>query len=139
MSTELFSRIDERLRTLELLAGSSHTPLPEVSRNDVKKLQAEIELLRSALASTQADVSARTAGLVKAATVSNTFERYTRDQLVPLLGDALANERKASQQHVRETLGSINAELVSVRNAASAQAQHSADFLRASAAHFARG
>jgi hypothetical protein len=139
MSTELFSHIDERLRTLELIAGTQHTPPVEVSRQDVKKLQAEIESLRAALASTQADVATRTAGLVKASTVSNTFDRYTRDQLVPLLGDSLAGERKARERHVRETLGAINAEVTATKNAAAAQAMHSADYLRARAAHFARG
>jgi hypothetical protein len=139
MNDDYINHLAQRLQALELMAASSHTPLPEVSRNDVKKLQAEIELLRSALASTQADVVSRTVGLVKATTVSNTFERYTRDQLVPLLGDALARVSKDGKQHVAETLGQVHAEMTATKNAAATQAMHSADYLRNRAAAFARG
>jgi hypothetical protein len=138
MSTELFSQIDERLRLVELLAGQHRTPQVEVTRDDLKALRAEIATLKSALATTQGDLRQRTANPVTRHDVA-AASKQAINVMVPVVGDAILQEQAARQKAIKDTLGSVHAEITSVKNAAAAQAQHSADFLRASAAHFARG
>jgi len=139
MTDDLYTHLSARLQALELMVGSQHSPLPEVSKADVKRLQAELASLKDTIGSTQRDVISRTAGLATADGVKQSFGRLLPEVIVPLVGDALLAEKQAREKQIRQTLADINSELVSVRNAAAAQAQHSADFLRASAAHFARG
>jgi hypothetical protein len=138
MSTELFSQIDARLRTLELLAGTSHTLPVEVTRDDLKAVKAELATLKAAITATAGDLVARTANPVTRADV-NAAKRQTIDTLVPVIGDAILDSQKKADRALKATLAEVHTEVLAAKNAASAQAQHSADFLRAAAAHFARG
>jgi hypothetical protein len=138
MSTELFSQIDERLRHLELLSGTHHTPPVEVTSADHKALKAEIESLKSALSATRGELTARTANPVTRTDLA-AVKRQTIDAVVPAVGDAILTAKKQSDLALKSTLGAVRDEVQAVRNAASASAQHSADFLRAAASHFARG
>jgi hypothetical protein len=137
--SDFVNHLAARLNAVEAQVGMLHTPPAEVSRADVKALRAEIDALKAALKATQDDVVSRTAGLVKAAAVSDRFERYTRDQLVPLLGDALLKEQATRKRHVSDTLGGISAEITATKTAASVQVNHSATYLKDRASAFARG
>jgi hypothetical protein len=138
MSTELFSNLDARLRTLELLAGSSHTPPVEVTAADLKALKAELATLKAAITATAGDLVARTANPVTRTDLA-AAKKQTIDTLVPVIGDAILDSQKKADRALKATLAEVHAEVQGAKNAASAQAQHSADFLRAAAAHFARG
>ena len=139
MTDEYANHLAARLSALEAQIGVMHTPPAEVSRQDIKRLQAEIELLRSALASTQSEITARTAGVATKAGVHAALATTIEQTVVPLVGDALLLEKQNRERHVAETLGQVHAEMTATKNAAASQAMHSADYLRARAAHFARG
>ena len=127
--SEAISEVMERLYRLEAMvsaasSGSGMQHSVDMTAEEVAKLKRDFDLLRKAVVSHQAEVSAALSGKVNANDLS-TRDKKLAVSIVEPLTDIMVDEERAMKKHIEDRMASVAQSARAAEASAAANIQHS--------------